>query len=141
MREMINFLEYEDYLIHFLKSIRLNELKINNEEELETKLIILMKKDLTLRKKKINRQEKNSRFRVLKPDIIIGDNDYLIELKFLRNNSINDIYRLFYQAVKYSKIATKRLIFFIFDPKFKLNEEDKRDLISISRNLLIIHKH
>ena len=75
--------------------------------------------------------------RQIRPDISLGLDDILIELKY-NLKSINDIYRLFYQAIKYSKLAKKLLIMCIHDPKSKLLSNDIQDLESIL-NVKVIH--
>ena len=74
-------------------------------------------------------QTSNRETRQLKPDIVIGLDEILIELKY-NVKSLNDIYRLFYQAVKYSRIARQLLIIFVHDPQRKLTREDIEDLES-----------
>ena len=74
-------------------------------------------------------QTSNRETRQLKPDIVIGLDEILIELKY-NVKSLNDIYRLFYQAVKYSRIARQLLIIFVHDPQRKLTREDIEDLKS-----------
>ena len=72
-------------------------------------------------------QTSNRETRQLKPDIVIGLDEILIELKYNVKN-LNDIYRLFYQAVKYSRIARQLLIILVHDPQRKLTREDIEDL-------------
>ena len=50
----------------------------------------------------------------VRPDIVIGKDDILIELKY-DLNGINNIYRLYYQAVKYSKRANYALILCVYN--------------------------
>lgn len=75
---------------------------------------------------------------ILKPDIIIGSNDdIIIELKYSIKGR-DDIYRLYYQAIKYSKLAKELLILFSHDPKRILTKTDIKDLESIEKVKVII---
>jgi len=106
--------------------------KCKNENSFEA--LIYQKLNESLKNKiLLRRQGKSTREgRITKPDIIIGLNDILIELKF-KLGKINDIYRLFYQAIKYSKIAKILLILFLYDPKKILLDSDIEDLESIDK--------
>jgi hypothetical protein len=92
LKETIEISEFKTLLIKTLKSIRVNSLKVENEEDLENKLIDILNSNKIIKKKGVKRQQKNTRFKVIKPDLVIGDNEYLIELKYLRKNTTNDIY-------------------------------------------------
>lgn len=124
MDELINL------ILNGLKNLDVPRNKINNEEEFEDFVynmleILIDNYDRSILLKR--QQTSNRETRQLKPDIIIGLNDILIELKYDIQN-LNDIYRLFYQAVKYSRIANEQLIIFVFDPQRKLTREDIQDL-------------
>lgn len=124
MDELINL------ILNGLKNLDVPRNKINNEEEFEDFVynmleILIDNYDRSILLKR--QQTSNRETRQLKPDIIIGLNDILIELKYDIQN-LNDIYRLFYQAVKYSRIANELLIIFVFDPQRKLTREDIQDL-------------
>lgn len=124
MDELINL------ILDKLKNLDVPRNKINNEEEFEDFVynmleILIDNYDRSILLKR--QQTSNRETRQLKPDIIIGLNDILIELKYDIQN-LNDIYRLFYQAVKYSRIANELLIIFVFDPQRKLTREDIQDL-------------
>lgn len=124
MDELINL------ILDKLKNLDVPINKIKNEEEFEDFVynmleILIDNYDRSILLKR--QQTSNRETRQLKPDIIIGLNDILIELKYDIQN-LNDIYRLFYQAVKYSRIANELLIIFVFDPQRKLTREDIQDL-------------
>lgn len=124
MDELINL------ILDKLKNLDVPRNKIKNEEEFEDFVynmleILIDNYDRSILLKR--QQTSNRETRQLKPDIIIGLNDILIELKYDIQN-LNDIYRLFYQAVKYSRIANELLIIFVFDPQRKLTREDIQDL-------------
>ena len=124
MDELINL------ILDKLKNLDVPRNKIKNEEEFEDFVynmleILIDNYDRSILLKR--QQTSNRETRQLKPDIIIGLNDILIELKYDIQN-LNDIYRLFYQAVKYSRIANEQLIIFVFDPQRKLTREDIQDL-------------
>jgi len=70
--------------------------------------------------------------RELRPDLVIGKDDILIELKYDLKN-VNDIYRLYYQAVKYAKRAKYALILCVHDPDKTLLRTDIEDLESIEK--------
>lgn len=123
MDELINL------ILDKLKNLDVPRNKIKNEEEFEDFVynmleILIDNYDRSILLKR--QQTSNRETRQLKPDIIVGLNDILIELKYDIQN-LNDIYRLFYQAVKYSRIANELLIIFVFDPKRKLTREDIQD--------------
>ena len=124
MDELINL------ILDKLKNLDVPRNKIKNEEEFEDFVynmleILIDNYDRSILLKR--QQTSNRETRQLKPDIIVGLNDILIELKYDIQN-LNDIYRLFYQAVKYSRIANELLIIFVFDPQRKLTREDIQDL-------------
>lgn len=124
MGELINLILDE------LKNLDVPRKKIKNEEEFEDFVynmleILIDNYDRSILLKR--QQTSNRETHQLKPDIIVGLNDILIELKYDIQN-LNDIYRLFYQAVKYSRIANELLIVFVFDPQRKLTREDIQDL-------------
>jgi len=124
MGELINL------ILDKLKNLDVPRNKIKNEEEFEDFVynmleILIDNYDRSILLKR--QQTSNRETRQLKPDIIVGLNDILIELKYNIQN-LNDIYRLFYQAVKYSRIANELLIVFVFDPQRKLTREDIQDL-------------
>lgn len=79
--------------------------------------------------KNIRTQARTMRGHVETPDISIGADEILIELKVLTN--LNDLYRLFYQVIKYQNITKFALIICIFDINHVLEDEDKRDLKSL----------
>jgi len=124
MDELINL------ILDKLKNLDVPRNKIKNEEEFEDFVynmleILINNYDRSILLKR--QQTSNRETRQLKPDILVGLNDILIELKYDIQN-LNDIYRLFYQAVKYSRIANELLIIFVFDPQRKLTREDIQDL-------------
>ncbi len=84
-------------------------------------------------------QDTTFKERELRPDIVIGENQVLLEIKFLER-SVNDIYRLFYQAIKYAKIAKETVILFVFDPHAIFKPEDKVDL-EVLPKIKVLHKH
>ncbi|MGV9203864.1 MAG: hypothetical protein ACOC44_07555 [Promethearchaeia archaeon] len=130
----MNFIEYETQKIfQTLRSINYRDLTTcKSEKDFED--IVFRKLDETLDSKvHLRRQGKNTRDgREQKPDIVIGLNDILIELKF-NLEKLNDIYRLFYQAIKYSKIAKQLLILFLYDPRKLLLDSDIEDLENIEK--------
>ena len=117
-------------ILHDIQEVDLTKYK--NEDDFEE--IVYQKLNERLENKIfLRRQGTNTREgRITKPDIVIGLNDILIELKF-KLEKLNDIYRLFYQAIKYSKIAKKLLILFLYDPKKLLLDSDIEDLESINK--------
>lgn len=125
-----------------MEKLDLSEFNFRNEEEFLDHLYLKLEKFLkanhrnVLLKKKIKTARKP---RDLEPDIIIGFNEILIELKL--NPKLNDIYRLFYQAVRYPKISknTKSLILFLLVKETrnknatKLKKEEIMDLKSFPK--------
>ncbi len=75
--------------------------------------------------------------REVRPDIVIGKDDILIELKY-DLKGINDIYRLYYQAVKYSKRANHALILCVHDPDKVLLKSDIQDLENVEK-VKVVH--
>ena len=105
---------FEDYVFRKLKSL----IKIYNRD-----LLTFMKRQIELPEDNI----------ILRPDIIIGSNDeIIIELKF-NIKSRDEIHRLFYQAVKYSKLANELLILFSYDPYKIITATDIKDLESFEK--------
>ncbi len=132
MREII------EKVTNTLKSIDIYKLKkIRTEDDFEN--FVVNKLDLILDKNiKLNIQSKSYKEgRQIRPDISIGSDNILIELKY-NIKSVNDIYRLYYQAIKYSKLAKTILIMCIHDPRNKLLSSDIKDLETISK-VKIIH--
>ncbi|MFW9876796.1 MAG: hypothetical protein ACFFG0_27195 [Candidatus Thorarchaeota archaeon] len=85
--------------------------------------------------KKINLMTQSRTYkegREVRPDIVIGKDDILIELKY-DLKGINDIYRLYYQAIKYSKRANYALILCVHDPDKLLLKSDINDLESVEK--------
>ncbi len=121
-----------------LRKIDIYKLKrIKNEADFEVYVVKLLDKIIN-RNIKLNTQNKSyNEGRQIRPDISIGEDDLLIELKY-NLKGINDIYRLYYQAIKYSKLANKILILCIHDPLNKLLPSDKKDLESINK-VKVIH--
>ncbi|OLS16539.1 MAG: hypothetical protein HeimC3_53810 [Candidatus Heimdallarchaeota archaeon LC_3] len=128
-----------DLIYSCLSSIRVHSLHTINEAELEEELIRSLKQIQTNEKFKVHQQAKTQRERLLIPDIVINDYQIVIELKFL-DKTVNDIYRVYYQAIKYSKIANEAVIFFIYDPKFIFTSEDQVDVETITK-VKVILKH
>lgn len=128
-----------NYIIDNLKNLDIPKGEIKTEKDFENfvykkldNLLTNYKKNIILRRQETSHQEEHQ----LTPDIVVGLNEILIELKYdIKGN--NDIYRLFYQAVKYSKIAEQLLILFVFDPQKKLSKEDIHDLENI-KNVKVI---
>jgi len=125
-------------IIHKLSTLDTSNERIKNEEQFEDfvfeKLKILIKNYnrglLTFLNRQIEFPEDNI---ILRPDIIIGSNDeIIIELKF-NIKGRDDIYRLFYQAIKYSKLANELLILFSHDPNRIITETDIKDLESFEK--------
>lgn len=119
--------------IDLLNKISSTEVKkFKSEKEFET--FVFQQLDSGLNRKFLLKTQDRSkkRGRQKKPDISIGKNEILIELKF-NIKSINDIYRLFYQSIKYSLIAKESVILFIYDPKRKLLSSDIKDLEKIEK--------
>ncbi len=130
--------EFKKIIIHKLATLDISNERIRNEQQFEDfvfeKLKILIKNYdrglLTFLNTQIEFPEDNI---ILKPDIIIGSNDeIIIELKF-NIKSRDEIYRLFYQAIKYSKLANELLILFSHDPNKIITETDIRDLESFEK--------
>lgn len=125
-------------VINRLKEIDIYQLKrIKTEKQFEDytmeKLDSILERRLNLR-----RQDKNySEGRKTSPDISIEGGEILIELKYDLKN-INDIYRLYYQAIKYSKQAKKKLILYVHDPGEKLLISDIKDLESFDK-VKVVH--
>ncbi|MHA1342147.1 MAG: hypothetical protein ACTSO2_19425 [Promethearchaeota archaeon] len=124
-------------IINDLKSIDIYKLKrIKEEKEFEDYVVKRLKK--LNRDLNIKTQDKSYREgRQIRPDITIGRNEILIELKFNLKN-LEDIYRLYYQAIKYSKLAKKQLIMCVHDPKEFLLKSDIKDLESIDK-VIVVH--
>ncbi|MHA1293530.1 MAG: hypothetical protein ACTSQJ_12805 [Promethearchaeota archaeon] len=125
-------------VIKALKEIDIYEIKkIKDEQQFED--YIYDKLDRILDKKvKLSRQCKSFKEgREIRPDISVGKDEILIELKY-NLKKINDIYRLYYQAVKYSKITKQILILCAHDPNNKLLKSDIEDLESIDK-VKVIH--
>lgn len=118
-------------ILENLKNIKFNDNVLENEDALEKFLLSEIRPIAKKYMKNIQTQPKMIRERVQKADISIGLGEILIEIKLLEN--INDIYRLFYQAVKYLKNAQKALILFVYDKNNVLKEEDKEDLKALER--------
>jgi hypothetical protein len=127
-------------ILDFLKKFKVSAYNPETEEQLEESIFTSLKEILRSEKILIKAQSKNQKMRTLIPDITIGLNQILIEIKYLKGN-LNDIYRLYYQAVKYTKIAKDYLVFFIYDPGNLLSYEDKEDLAQLNEKVKIIHKH
>ena len=122
-----------DEIISELKDINVSQYRLKTEDDFQD--LVVKKLKIKLKNHRIpivSKKESEREPRKLIPDITIGNNTILIELKFnLQSN--NDIYRLFYQALKYSKLANNLLILFIHDPDIKLTREDIKDLESIEK--------
>jgi len=125
-------------VIDTLKKIDIYNLKHINGEESFEKYVFKLLDAVVDKKYKLIRQTKSYKEgRQMRPDISIGNEEVLIELKFNLKN-LNDIYRLYYQAIKYSKIASDALILCVHDPKEKLLKSDIIDLEKISK-VKVIH--
>lgn len=131
--------QLKDVIIKKLKSLDIYKLKFENENEFEDyiydemdKLLKTYDKSILLKRQIINKRGS----RQLKPDITIGFDEVLIELKY-DVKGLNDIYRLFYQAFKYSRIAKVKLILYVYDPKKKITSEDIEDLETFDRTMVI----
>ena len=136
----MDYLEpHADKVILILNEFRIHSYEFKSEDELEKILVPYLKEKIADHKIHIITQSKFREERVLIPDIVIGEHAILIELKCL-NDSINDIYRLFYQAIKYSKLAKERVILFTYDPNYIFAKEDILDLENIT-NVKVIHKN
>lgn len=124
-------------IIEILKNIDIYKIThIQNEAEFEEYIYNRLDKILD---KKINLMTQSRTYkegREVRPDIVIGKDDILIELKY-DLKSINDIYRLYYQAVKYSKRANYALILCVHDPDKLLLKSDIKDLESVEKVKLI----
>ena len=120
-------------IIENLKNIDIYEIThIQNEVEFEKYIYTRLDKILD---KKINLMTQSRTYkqgREVRPDIVIGNDDILIELKY-DLKGINDIYRLYYQAIKYSKRANYALILCVHDPNKLLLKNDIKDLESIEK--------
>ncbi len=127
--------ELEKIISENLKNLDVRSKKLKNEKDFEdytyNMLDTLLKgynRSLLLKRQITSNREG----RQLKPDIIIGYNDILIELKY-NVAGLNDIYRLFYQAFKYSKLAKKLLILYVYDPNKEMTNDDITDLESFEK--------
>lgn len=124
-------------IIEILKNIDIYKIThIQNEAEFEEYIYNRLDKILD---KKINLMTQSRTYkegREVRPDIVIGKDDILIELKY-DLKSINDIYRLYYQAVKYSKRANYALILCVHDPDKLLLKSDIKDLESVEKVKLV----
>ncbi len=125
--------------LELLNAVRVHELKCQTEADLEESIFDLLKSKFLSANVRVKTQEKTHKERELRPDIVIGENHVLLEIKFLEK-SVNEIYRLYYQAIKYAKIAKETVILFVFDPNAIFKPEDKTDLESLSR-IKVVHKH
>ena len=125
-------------VFNFLINFKINQYKFRDETELEDILTSSLKDFLKNDGLIIKRQSITLKARALIPDITIGQNKVLIEIKILKD--LSDVYRIFYQAVKYSKIAKESLIFFIYDPDSVLKFEEIEDLKQIQK-VRIIRKY
>lgn len=126
----------ERLLLDIIKDLRdINIYKIThikNEAEFEKFIYNRLDKILD---KKINLMTQSRTYkegREVRPDIVIGKDDILIELKY-DLKGINDIYRLYYQAIKYSKRANYALILCVHDPDKLLLKNDINDLESVEK--------
>ncbi len=122
-----------------LNATRVHEFKCRTEADLEAAIIDLLKPKFLASNVRVKTQEKTQKERELRPDIVIGENQVLLEIKFLER-SVNEIYRLYYQAIKYAKIAKETVILFVFDPNAIFKPEDKNDLESLPK-VKVVHKH
>jgi hypothetical protein len=123
--------DLSDAIIDELTRINLNEQRITNEEILEQNVLRLLQPIAKKYHRNIQTQPRANRERLQKPDIAIGINELYIELKIL--TGLGDLYRLFYQTIKYMKIVNSMLILFIWDRGNYLKEEDKKDLKSLEK--------
>ena len=120
-------------IIEDLKSIDIYKIThIQNEAEFEkyiyNRLDNILDKKITL----MTQSKTYREGREVRPDIVIGKDDILIELKY-DLKGVNDIYRLYYQTVKYSKRAKYSLILCVHDPDKLLLKSDIRDLESVDK--------
>lgn len=120
-------------IIKSLNSINIYDLpRISNESEFEEyiydRLDAILEKGITL----MTQSRTYSQGREIRPDIVIGKDDILIELKY-DLKGVNDIYRLYYQAVRYSKRANFLLILCVHDPNQELRRNEIADLESIEK--------
>lgn len=127
--------ELKNCIVKELKTLEFQKQKLKNETDFEDfvyqKLETFLKsydKSILLKRQITSTKET----RQLKPDIIVGLNEILIELKYNITN-LNDIYRLFYQALKYSRLAKYSLIFYVYDPRKELTNDDIQDLESFEK--------
>lgn len=118
-------------LISFLEKIEIPQEPFEDEGGFIDYIVILLKNF----KRKYKYGEKVKKLhksyltqRKLEPDIVIGLNRIVIEVKY--NSDLNGIYRLYYQAFKYRKIAKDLLILYNYSSKKKgqLTEEEIDDL-------------
>jgi hypothetical protein len=116
-------------ILEKLASVEIQEKTLQKEELLEYFLLSELKGIISKFDTSITNQPTAYNDRKQKVDISIGLGEILIEIKILE--SINDLYRLFYQVIKYLKIAKKTLILFIVDRNDILKPEDKEDLKSL----------
>lgn len=132
--KMVN--ELADKIVDELADVEIAEKYLDDEDSLEN----FLDEDLTPivqeYDKTIKCQPKTYKERVQKPDISIGLGEILIEIKILDN--IDGLYRLFYQVIKYVKIAKEYLILFIIDRNDILKDEDTDDLLALAKKPKIL---
>ena len=77
---------------------------------------------------KIEQESKDLNQRKIRPDIVIGFDRIIIEVK--DNSGLNGIYRLFYQAFKYRKKSVELLVLFNYSSESDgvLTSEEKNYL-------------
>ena len=121
--------ELANEIIDRLVTIKINASVLEKEEALEDYLYTFLSPLVQKYNKTIKCQPKTYKERVQKPDISIGLGEILIEIKILDN--IDGLYRIFYQVVKYIKIAKDILILFIIDRNDILKDDDTDDLLSL----------
>lgn len=102
-----------------------------NEEVLETLTIDVLVPIAKKYHKNLQKHPKSQRERDQIADISIGISEILIEIKLLKN--LNDLYRLFYQAIKYLRLSRIAVVLFIWDTNNVLKKEDREDLMSLER--------
>ncbi len=123
-------------IIEKLNNVKIEEKSLAEESVLEQFLLSILLPIAKKFDKTIINQPKTHSERVQKPDISIGLGEILIEIKILTD--INGLYRIFYQIVKYLKIAKETLILFTIDRKDWLKDEDVNDLLALTKKPKIL---
>lgn len=126
----------EENLLNIIKDLRKIDIyqitHIKNETEFEKYIYDRLDKILDKKITLMKQSKTYTEGREVRPDIVIGKDNILIELKY-DLKGLNDIYRLYYQAVKYSKRANYALILCVHDPNKLLLKSDINDLESVKK--------